>query len=640
MRISTPASIIALTALLGLLTTQPAQAQARQDIAGNYNEAPTAGPIEAPATHAAPKYPAKPIDRTEHQAFHQAVDLEPLAALAVFDDGRVKTLDTLAREHVARFNGRTHLRDIVAVDAKLPPGQRQIYKYDHLFAFFDVAFRDPTHHDSYLHSKPLVYVESLPLRRQLIAHLPPEEQELWKVRGRLSPAMLLSPPVLANLRSETGDLREANAKGEVWLAYTAMRDTTDRLNLISPPPSSEAWAHIDSLDPMHRSVKTDGDANQPAAIFTAANPDAAVAAREAFIRFREAWLASDAEAVNAAAYELLAALPNINPTTYPEPTRRAVEVMYNRTGRYAMGWLLFAAAAVCMILAASTGRRLAIGFGVGLLGLGMLTQLAGLVTRTVISGRWPIHNQYESFMAIAFFAVAFGFALTLIKRQWLFGAAAAGVGAVALMFAHFVPTAFPTKAVANDMPILATSNILFVHVNVVLFSYGLIALAFFISLIYLAIHYFSSREVAKVVADSVTPSAVTTAGKVGGVNFGPGAMNADEPTASSSGAIAAIPKKKALLHDLDTAQLIVMQLAFWLLGVGIILGAYWADHAWGRWWAWDPKETWALITWIVYLIAIHARFGVKNRGLTTAWLGVIGFFVMLWCYWGVNLFLA
>ncbi|MEM6394082.1 MAG: cytochrome c biogenesis protein CcsA [Planctomycetota bacterium] len=633
MRYSIPTSFIAVTALLGLLTTQPAQAQARQDIAGNSYEAPTAGPIEAPATQAAPKHPAKPIDRTEHQAFHQAVDLEPLAALAVFDDGRVKTLDTLAREHVARFNGRTHLRDIVAVDAKLPPGQRQIYKYDHLFAFFDVAFRDPTHHDSYLHSKPLVYVESLPLRRQLIAHLPPDEQELWKVRGRLSPAMLLSPQVLANLRSETGDLREANAKGEVWLAYTAMRDTAQRLNFVSPPPGSDIWAHVSSLAPPDPSM-SNGDAT----LLSTGNVEAADAAHAAFTALRDAWLASDAAGVNAAAAELAAALPLINPETYPEQTRRSVEVMYNRTGRYAMGWLLFAAAAVCMILAASTGRRLAIGFGVALLGLGMLTQLAGLLTRSVISGRWPIHNQYESFMAIAFFAVAFGFALTLIKRQWLFGAAAAGVGAVALMFAHFVPTAFPTKAVANDMPILATSNILFVHVNVVLFSYGLIALAFFISLIYLAIHYFSSREVAKVVADSVKPSAATPTGKV---NFGPGAMNADEPAAASSGAVAAtVPKKKALLHDLDTAQLIVMQLAFWLLGVGIILGAYWADHAWGRWWAWDPKETWALITWIVYLIAIHARFGVKNRGLITAWLGVIGFFVMLWCYWGVNLFLA
>ncbi|MFI4892684.1 MAG: cytochrome c biogenesis protein, partial [Phycisphaerales bacterium JB058] len=94
------------------------------------------------------------------------------------------------------------------------------------------------------------------------------------------------------------------------------------------------------------------------------------------------------------------------------------------------------------------------------------------------------------------------------------------------------------------------------------------------------------------------------------------------------------------LSDLHKAQLSVLQLAFWTLGVGTLLGAWWADHSWGRWWAFDPKETWALVTWIVYLIVIHVRFaGLKNPGLVTAWLSVIGFFIMLWTYFGVNLLL-
>jgi ABC-type transport system involved in cytochrome c biogenesis permease subunit len=100
------------------------------------------------------------------------------------------------------------------------------------------------------------------------------------------------------------------------------------------------------------------------------------------------------------------------------------------------------------------------------------------------------------------------------------------------------------------------------------------------------------------------------------------------------------PGRQSLLNDLDHAQMVVLQLAFWSLGVGTLLGAYWADHAWGRFWAWDPKETWALITWIIYLIVIHVRLGVKRRGLVTAWLSVLGFISMLWCYWGVNLLLA
>ncbi|CAG0973693.1 partial Cytochrome c biogenesis protein CcsA, partial [Anaerolineae bacterium] len=95
-----------------------------------------------------------------------------------------------------------------------------------------------------------------------------------------------------------------------------------------------------------------------------------------------------------------------------------------------------------------------------------------------------------------------------------------------------------------------------------------------------------------------------------------------------------------VLHDLDRAQMTVLQLAFWTLGVGILLGAWWADQSWGRWWAFDPKETWALVTWIVYLIVIHLRFtGVRNKPLMTAWMSVVGFIVMIWTYFGVNLLL-
>jgi ABC-type transport system involved in cytochrome c biogenesis permease subunit len=112
----------------------------------------------------------------------------------------------------------------------------------------------------------------------------------------------------------------------------------------------------------------------------------------------------------------------------------------------------------------------------------------------------------------------------------------------------------------------------------------------------------------------------------------------DDATSEAPGGFS--PTKQKVLDELDTAQMTVLQLAFWTLGVGILLGAWWADHSWGRWWAFDPKETWALITWIVYLIVIHLRFTTgRNKALVTAWLSVAGFVVMLWTYFGVNLLL-
>ena len=96
-----------------------------------------------------------------------------------------------------------------------------------------------------------------------------------------------------------------------------------------------------------------------------------------------------------------------------------------------------------------------------------------------------------------------------------------------------------------------------------------------------------------------------------------------------------------MLQDLPDPPVLHAKLAFWTLAVGLMLGAWWADHSWGRWWAFDPKETWALLTWIVYLAVIHLRFAVTGpkRALVTAWMSVFGFFVMLWTYFGVNLLL-
>jgi ABC-type transport system involved in cytochrome c biogenesis permease subunit len=94
------------------------------------------------------------------------------------------------------------------------------------------------------------------------------------------------------------------------------------------------------------------------------------------------------------------------------------------------------------------------------------------------------------------------------------------------------------------------------------------------------------------------------------------------------------------LRTIDACNVVVLQLAFWLLGLGIILGAVWADESWGRPWGWDPKETFALVTWIVYLIVVHVRIAVQNKGWWTAVLSIVGFFVMLFNWVGVNFFLV
>ncbi|NUM37447.1 MAG: c-type cytochrome biogenesis protein CcsB, partial [Candidatus Brocadiae bacterium] len=81
-------------------------------------------------------------------------------------------------------------------------------------------------------------------------------------------------------------------------------------------------------------------------------------------------------------------------------------------------------------------------------------------------------------------------------------------------------------------------------------------------------------------------------------------------------------------------------LGFPFLAMGILSGSVWANKAWGRYWGWDPKETWSLITWLIYAFYLHARFVRGWKGIALAWCAVIGFLGVLFTYFGVNYLLT
>src|SRR5690606_33573701 len=335
-------------------------------------------------------------------------------------------------------------------------------------------------------------------------------------------------------------------------------------------------------------------------------------ARASTSELADAWRALDAERASAAAAALAAELPRVNAGLYPT-SRRTLELTYNRSNAFEWGYWAYFAATVSLVLAFGTGRRWLIAAGVGLLVLAIGLHAFGFTLRCLVAERFAIQNQFESMTGVSLFAALVGLGLMLWRRQWLFGAAAAATGFLILIFA--TQTDIPGQHIEREAAILNTSVLLKYHVTTVLVSYGLIALGFIISLFYLGTYYAQRLR-------GATP-ALAAAG-------GPGDAEAIAAVALG-GDDAAPPGPAKTLADLDTAQMTVLQLAFWTLGVGILLGAWWADHSWGRWWAFDPKETWALATWIIYLIVIHIRFAtLRNRALVTAWLSVLGFIVMLW----------
>lgn len=89
-------------------------------------------------------------------------------------------------------------------------------------------------------------------------------------------------------------------------------------------------------------------------------------------------------------------------------------------------------------------------------------------------------------------------------------------------------------------------------------------------------------------------------------------------------------------EHLDEISYKAIQLGYLFLTLCIITGAIWAQYSWGRYWAWDPKETWSLVTWIIYTIYLHQRKRKGMHGKQAAWFSIIGFGCVIFTYIGVN----
>ncbi|CAI0384127.1 unnamed protein product [Linum tenue] len=95
--------------------------------------------------------------------------------------------------------------------------------------------------------------------------------------------------------------------------------------------------------------------------------------------------------------------------------------------------------------------------------------------------------------------------------------------------------------------------------------------------------------------------------------------------------------KVQLIQQLDHWGFRIIGIGFLFLTIGILSGAVWANEAWGSYWNWDPKETWALLTWTIFAIYFHIRVNKNGEGLNSAIIASIGFFLIWICYFGVNL---
>lgn len=230
---------------------------------------------------------------------------------------------------------------------------------------------------------------------------------------------------------------------------------------------------------------------------------------------------------------------------------------------------------------------------------GFLMQTAGIIMRWVESyqlgyGHAPLSNLYESLVFFSWITILVYLFIERRVKNRIIGAFSTPFASLAMAYASFSPRV--QDSIQPLIPALQ-SNWLIAHVITCFLGYASFAVACGLGFMYLFKH---KRE-----------------------DKGPGFLKA-------------LPELR-ILDDL-IHQTIVF--GFLWLSVGIITGAVWANEAWGTYWSWDPKETWSLITWFIYAVALHARFVRGWSGKRIAYLSIIGFISVMFTYFGVNFILS
>ena len=235
-----------------------------------------------------------------------------------------------------------------------------------------------------------------------------------------------------------------------------------------------------------------------------------------------------------------------------------------------------------------------------------------LIFRWSISGHFPISNLYES---LYFLVWGISLGHLLIEREYqspIIPAIAIPIELLTIAFACFVLPE-DLKLSSNLVPALRSSWLI-MHVSVVMLSYAALIIG---SLLSASVLFVNRNQPLQIRSSSVG---------IGGFKI------------SNSYSLKNIiqPIEFSNSEELDTLSYRSILVGFVLLTLGLISGAVWANEAWGTWWSWDPKETWAFITWLFYAAYLHMRISKGWQGRRPALLATTGFFVVLICYIGVN----
>lgn len=246
--------------------------------------------------------------------------------------------------------------------------------------------------------------------------------------------------------------------------------------------------------------------------------------------------------------------------------------------------------------------------------LGRLTSLlANLALFAILSGRWvssgyfPLSNLYESLLFLSWTLLFIHLILEFKVYSKITGVL---ITPIVLLINGFSNLSLPLEMQkASPLVPALQSNWLMMHVSLMMLSYATLITGSLLSILFLLLSLKKENIILRDINQNLELNT---------------SINASLITTSK------------LLNNIDNLSYRTISLGFPFLTLGIISGAVWANEAWGSYWSWDPKETWALITWLIFAAYLHARIIKKWKSKESSILASIGFIIVWICYLGVN----
>jgi cytochrome c-type biogenesis protein CcsB len=284
-------------------------------------------------------------------------------------------------------------------------------------------------------------------------------------------------------------------------------------------------------------------------------------------------------------------LSALSPAVYPTDNELQLEYRYNHFQGFYRAIFFYGAGFVLLLAAYLRNHgRILRNIGVSIALIGLLLQATAITLRCLIAGRPPVTNMYESIIWVSFAVSVFGMIFFVRYRTTLYLLASLPASFLALLLVHQMPIAM-SASIDPLVPVLRDNFWLTIHVLTITLSYAAFLLAW--ALGHILLFLYAWRPV------------VTRAD--GTIHF--------------------------WLYR-------VIQLGVLLLAAGTILGGVWANYSWGRFWGWDPKETWALIALLCYIVMLHGRLAGWWTQFGLAVGSVVCFLAIVMAWYGVNFVLG